>query len=50
MDTLYCNDPFDIGCSWSGDTSELVCTEDEPDGFNHCSHCEGTDFYEEECE
>jgi len=45
---LHCNDPFDLGCHWSGFDDELVATDDDPDGFCHCPNCEGTNFTEED--
>jgi len=45
---LFCNDPYDKGCFWSGDESELVCTDEDEDCFTHCPQCGGTDFEEEE--
>lgn len=45
---LYCEDPFNKHCHWSGSESELVCTEAEPDDFTHCPNCNGAQFYEEE--
>ena len=50
MTILYCNDPLKKGCSWSGDSDELVSLTAALDDkeFTHCPHCGGTDFKEEE--
>jgi hypothetical protein len=45
---LYCNDPKNLGCSWSGNSDELICTDEDPDNFTHCPNCKGMDFEEEE--
>jgi hypothetical protein len=47
---LYCEDSLKKGCSWSGDSSELVSASEgfEVLDFNHCPYCGGIDFYEEE--
>lgn len=45
---LYCEDPYGQNCRWMGGERELVNTDEDPDNYNHCPHCGGTDFYEEE--
>jgi hypothetical protein len=47
---LYCNDPLNKGCSWSGDPQELVALTDALDDrdFSFCPNCDGKDFQEEE--
>lgn len=53
MDTiLYCKDPKEKGCSWSGGHDELVAlTDDSTDiAFDYCPNCEGDDFDEEDIE
>lgn len=51
MDTvLFCNDPNNKGCSWSGDSDELVALSDDANDndFTHCPNCDGSDFEEED--
>ena len=45
---LYCLDPFSVNCTWTGDDSELVSTDDDPDSFTHCPNCDGDEFDEED--
>lgn len=50
--TLYCNDPLNKHCRWSGDPDELVALTDDLNDrdFSYCPQCDGKDFEEEDDE
>ena len=47
---LYCKDPNNKGCSWTGEHDELVALTDVLDDrdFSHCPNCDSKDFDEED--
>lgn len=53
MDTmLYCKDPNNKGCTWSGESDELIALSNNANDndFTHCPNCDGDDFDEEDIE
>jgi hypothetical protein len=48
--TLWCNDPLNKGCHWTGEPDELVALTDafEDRDFTHCPNCDGADFQEDD--